>query len=581
LNAISKYLTRHLYLLAVFSLLVCAVLVAALGFLHSETTPPPSTSLELANGSSVPKPNPSSSPISSPVPFSSTNVALNKPATAAAIEAASTPATTSIPESAPTVAPTTQVASSPSGQAMPVGNIPGWRQIFADDFTTNAPVGGFPGAAYSSRWDAYADGWDDTSGNGTYMPSKVLSVQNGMLDYYIHTENGVHMIAAPLPQIAERTYGRYEVRFRADSLQGYKTAWLLWPDSEKWPADGEIDFSAGDLNGDISAYMHYADPQGGQDDFETGTAFGGLWHTAATEWTAGKVTFYLDGRLVGTSADRVPSNPLHWILKSETSSDVHPDDSTAGHIQIDWVVAYAPSIQVAFFPSGQAMPVGNIPGWRQIFADDFTTNARLGSFPGVAYSSNWSTYPDRRHDTSGNGTYMPSKVLSVQNGMLDYYIHTENGVHMVAAPVPQIAQRTYGRYELRFRADSLQGYKTAWLLWPDSELWPADGEIDFPEGGLDSNIAAYMHYADPQGGQDDFETGTAFSGTWHTAGTEWNAGRVTFYLDGKLLGTSTTKVPSKPMHWVLQSETSLSGAHPDDATAGHIQIDWVVAYAPE
>jgi len=32
-------------------------------------------------------------------------------------------------------------------------------------------------------------------------------------------------------------------------------------------------------------------------------------------------------------------------------------------------------------PSGQAMPVGNLPGWTQIFTDDFTTNVPLGSFP--------------------------------------------------------------------------------------------------------------------------------------------------------------------------------------------------------
>jgi len=262
---------------------------------------------------------------------------------AAAIEAASTPATTSIPESAPTVAPTTQAASSPSGQAMPVGNLTGWRQIFADDFSTNAPVGSFPGAAYSSKWSAYPDGWPDTTHNGTYMPSKVLSVRNGMLDYYIHTENGVHMVAAPVPQIAQRTYGRYELRFRADSLRGYKNAWLLWPDSELWPADGEIDFPEGDLDRNISAYMHYADPSGGQDAFEPGTAFGGSWHTAATEWTAGKVTFYLDGKLLGTSTTKVPSKPMHWVLQSETTlNGTHPNDATAGHIQIDWVVAYAP-----------------------------------------------------------------------------------------------------------------------------------------------------------------------------------------------------------------------------------------------
>jgi len=326
MNTDSKFLTRCL--LAGCILLVFAALVAAFSFLGSSTDPPASTSPELEGSFSDLNPNASSLPsrsgqereLPSPQP---------RP-------------TTSTPASTPTVAPATQVALSPSGRAMPVGNIPRWRQIFADDFTTNAPVGSFPGAAYSSKWWAYPDGWPDTSRDGTYMPSKVLSVHNGMLDYYIHTENGVHMVAAPLPRIAQRTYGRYEVRFRADSLRGYRTAWLLWPDSEVSPADGEIDFPEGHLDGKIAAYMHYADPWGGQDAFATGIAFGGSWHTAATEWSPGKVTFYLDGKFVGTSTTKVPSKPMHWVLQSETASDVYLDDSTAGHIQIDWVVAYAP-----------------------------------------------------------------------------------------------------------------------------------------------------------------------------------------------------------------------------------------------
>jgi len=39
----------------------------------------------------------------------------------------------------------------------------------------------------------------------------------------------------------------------------------------------------------------------------------------------------------------------------------------------------------------------------------------------------------------------------------------------------------YGRYAIHFKADPVPGYKTSWLLWPDSEKWPQDGEIDFPE----------------------------------------------------------------------------------------------------
>jgi hypothetical protein len=233
------------------------------------------------------------------------------------------------------------------------------------------------------------------------------------------------------------------------------------------------------------------------------------------------------------------------------------------------------------------MPVGDMPGWRQIFADDFTTDVPLGSFPS-AVSSRWGAYPDGWKDTTGHGTYMPSKVLSVKGGMLNYGLRSENGVRLVSAPYPKIDDpitpgngQLYGRYAVRFRADALPLYKTAWLLWPDSEVWPRDGEIDFPEGDLDGRISAFMHKqgATSGGDQDAFSTNATFP-TWHTAVTEWTATSVKFILDGVVIGTSTTRIPNTPMHWVLQTETALTSQWPAESTAGNVQIDWVAVYKP-
>jgi hypothetical protein len=242
-----------------------------------------------------------------------------------------------------------------------------------------------------------------------------------------------------------------------------------------------------------------------------------------------------------------------------------------------------PSIKVD--PSGQAMPVGNLPGWTQVFSDDFTENVPVGSFPG-AVSGKWSAYPDGWKDTSGNGTYEPSKVVSIGHGIMNLYLHTDNGVHMVSAPVPVIPGAPgkegglrYGRYAVRFRADPVPGYKTAWLLWPDSEKW-SDGEIDFPEGNLTGTFSAFMHHKGDPTQQDVFNT-TATYATWHTAVIQWTPKAVTFSLDGRVIGTATdaANIPSTPMHWVLQTETQLSGGPPPSSAAGNVQIDWVTAYA--
>jgi hypothetical protein len=217
-----------------------------------------------------------------------------------------------------------------------------------------------------------------------------------------------------------------------------------------------------------------------------------------------------------------------------------------------------------------------------------------GAFPGAIYASRWTVYPDGWADTSGQGTYAPSKVLSVRDGMLTFDLHTDADRPLGAAAVPVVASsgarsasgagQVYGRYSVRFRADSVPGYGLAWLLWPDSNTWPSQGEIDFPEGSLTGKITGNVHHADPAGGKDTFGTGSGFS-DWHVATMEWLPGEVSLLLDGRLIGTSTTRTASDPMHLVLQAGTdggipaSHSAARPPRTARGVIQVDWVVIYA--
>jgi hypothetical protein len=266
--------------------------------------------------------------------------------------ALSQPTLAPVPTPIPTVSGVTKtVTQDPSGQAMPVGDIPGWHQIFAENFTTNVPLGSFP-AAVSNEWGVYPDGAKDTSKNGTYYPSKVVSIQNGIMNLYIHTENGVHMVAALEPKLPGAVgqeggllYGRYAIRFRSDPIPGYKTAWLLWPDSENWPQDGEMDFPEGGLDGGMCAFMHHQGGTSGsdQDAYCTQIPYTS-WHTAVIEWTPGRVNFILDGTVIGSSTNRIPNTPMHWVIQTETDlSSTPPSDNAAGNIQIAWVTAYTPA----------------------------------------------------------------------------------------------------------------------------------------------------------------------------------------------------------------------------------------------
>jgi beta-glucanase (GH16 family) len=237
--------------------------------------------------------------------------------------------------------------------------------------------------------------------------------------------------------------------------------------------------------------------------------------------------------------------------------------------------------------SGKSIPSGHSPGWKRVFADDFNKTVRRGRWPGAVHRK-WGkrSYPDGWSDTSGNGTYYPSRVVSQHDSKLDLYLHTEHGVHMVAAPVPTVRHAAgrrgglrYGRYAVRFKADPLRCYKTAWLLWPDSGVWPGDGEIDFPEAQLTDRIGGYVHHrgATSRTDQDAFSWHARYK-KWHTAVIAWRPGRVNLILDGATKSTSH-RVPNKPMHWVLQTETSTkSGCTPNNATRGHVLIDWVAVW---
>jgi hypothetical protein len=91
-----------------------------------------------------------------------------------------------------------------------------------------------------------------------------------------------------------------------------------------------------------------------------------------------------------------------------------------------------------------------------------------------------------------------------------------------------------------------------------------------------------MHHAGSDS-QDAFDSGVALQG-WHTYTIEWDPTSsrpyVSFFLDGRLLGTTTDRVPTVPMFYVMQVETYLRGDPLPAPAAGHVQVDWVTIERP-
>jgi beta-glucanase (GH16 family) len=225
------------------------------------------------------------------------------------------------------------------------------------------------------------------------------------------------------------------------------------------------------------------------------------------------------------------------------------------------------------------MPTGSIPGWRELFSDDF-----LGS---SLNRSKWRLY----YGTPGGdpaGWYDPSHV-SVSNGMLVFsaYQDPADGGKWATGGVsssPGLVQ-TYGKYLVRLRFDAGIGVGHAILLWPADNKWPP--EIDFSEdngSGRDSTLAT-LH-----DGAKDHHLASKISVNltqWHTLGVQWTPDSLVYTLDGHdWFHVAGNAVPATPMVLDMQTETwpcsGTWGRCPDSSTPPvvRLEVDWVVAYAP-
>jgi hypothetical protein len=249
---------------------------------------------------------------------------------------------TTEPAPTPTPTPTPTPAPSPS--------YPGFSAspIFTEDFTTDCAEGEFV-SKYGSRWALYNDGWQDTSKKGRYN-TKNISVAGGVATIRMFTSStadssGVFrpQVCAAQPKINGSTdlyqlYGRYEYRIKADAVDGYKVAWLLWPRSGVWPRDGEIDFPEADLNGGtVSAFMHRQNGSSGSDQDHFGSAVTLKdWHTYALEWTPNRCEFFIDGKSIGKSTSRIPNTPMRFVCQNETElNSTFPAKTAVAKVYID------------------------------------------------------------------------------------------------------------------------------------------------------------------------------------------------------------------------------------------------------
>ena len=204
----------------------------------------------------------------------------------------------------------------------PVGISGNWKLVLDSEFTGNSlntsiwRVGwfgnGMTSPMTSTQEDCYSPSNVTFPGDGTMHLSVTSSPSTCGGVSYPYT--GALVSTNPAEFRAgggfQYTYGALEVRAYVPPDGTLLADWPgVWADGQSWPADGEDDLMEG-LFGQACATFHNL--LGVTRLCDKTLAPG--WHTFASDWEPGSITYYYDGVSIGTVTTGVTSDPMFIIL---------------------------------------------------------------------------------------------------------------------------------------------------------------------------------------------------------------------------------------------------------------------------
>jgi hypothetical protein len=235
------------------------------------------------------------------------------------------------------VASTPPASSQPSDKPPPIGSsVPGAtgrRLLFEDDFDGSQ--------LDAASWSTYnGSGYN---GHGLRRPYAVTLDGQGDLAITAQTINGA-TVSGGIANRLNRPYGLYEFRVRtdADPTKNMSGAILTWPQSGRFPQDGENDiYETGTYypRDPFFSFIHFGDTAGSQTSFKH-FADATQWHTMAMDWSAGAIKIYRDGALVWTVTD--PKVIPHVAHHLAIQLDALGNGQLSGPVRmyVDWVRIY-------------------------------------------------------------------------------------------------------------------------------------------------------------------------------------------------------------------------------------------------
>ena len=148
------------------------------------------------------------------------------------------------------------------------------------------------------------------------------------------------------------------------------------------------------------------------------------------------------------------------------------------------------------------------------------------NYEGSPDRTKWMVYDSAGHD--GNGLRKPAQI-EVRAGRATIRGTAEGTTGGMAA---KFDRRRYGRWETRMRvAERDEHYHAVLSLWPDSDNWPCDGEVDYAEATDDLTSVTFFHHYSCANRQ--ASSRKALDPTqWHNYAVEWTSSAIVGYLDG-------------------------------------------------
>lgn len=137
------------------------------------------------------------------------------------------------------------------------------------------------------------------------------------------------------------------------------------------------------------------------------------------------------------------------------------------------------------------------------------------------------------------------------------------------------ARFTYGYFEARIKLPGRGGKITNWpAFWLNGQKWPVDGEVDIAEalGGR-----ACYHFHSPAGGPGACARGN-YTG-WHVFGALWEPRAITYYYDGKKVGSIKKGLTHSPMYMILNHAVSTIGGA--ISAPSIMYVDYVHVYSAD